>query len=91
MNTTDRAAAYQQLENCITQLVAYSRNSEDIDPEADYPETPTDAVLVIGTQWIDSDGDRSGRVFVFPRTGSQPSYITTGLLQAALDAIGTHQ
>ena len=39
MNTTDRAAAYQQLENCITQLVAYSRNSEDIDPEALVRET----------------------------------------------------
>lgn len=49
----------------------------------DDDEVMTDAVLVIGAQSIDDDGDRIGRVVVFGRGGSQPPYITVGLLEYA--------
>lgn len=81
---TNSPEAYDALEPVIAELVATARGREDIAAEDDYPEAITDAVLVVGTQWIDADGDRGGRVFVFPRHGSQPYYITEGLLHSAL-------
>ena len=49
--------------------------------------TVTDTVLVVGMQCFDDDGERVGHVIVFPRGGSQPSYITTGLLHTAVNLI----
>jgi len=53
----------------------------------DDDEVVTDAVLVLGAQRIDDDGDRIGRVGNFPRHGSQPPYITAGLLTEAIDLL----
>ena len=39
-----------------------------------------DAVLIVGMQHLDSDGDRLGHVEVYPRSGAQPSYVTRGLI-----------
>jgi hypothetical protein len=56
-------------------------NAEEGDPS---PEMmAVDAVLLIGCQWIDEDGDRCGSVNVLPRNGCQPAYATAGLLTAA--------
>jgi hypothetical protein len=53
----------------------------------DDDEIVVDAVLVIGVQSIDEDGDRCGRSMVFCRNGYQPPYITRGLLSAATDLV----
>lgn len=49
--------------------------------------TVVDTVLVVGMQCFDDDGDRVGHVIVFPRGGSQPSYITGGLIHRAVELI----
>ncbi len=49
----------------------------------DTDEVITDAVLIIGAQYIDDEGDRCGRVFALPYHGSQPYYITLGLIASA--------
>ncbi|UVO12814.1 hypothetical protein NM962_01195 [Mycobacterium sp. SVM_VP21] len=46
-------------------------------------EVITDAVLIVGSQYVDDDGDRCGHVYMFPRHGSQPAYITMGLIKTA--------
>ncbi|MDO3335141.1 DUF7213 family protein [Mycobacteroides abscessus] len=52
--------------------------------DSDEPTSiPTDYVLVVGAQLIDDDGDRVGGVSYFPKGGSQPPYITAGLLEVA--------
>lgn len=68
-----RDSAYAALEAAINAFTQYLGH--------DY--VPVDAVLIIGVQWIDDDGDRIGGINIFPRNGSQPVYITTGLLEQA--------
>lgn len=46
-------------------------------------EVATDAVLLIGSQYFNDEGDRSGCVTICPRGGWQPGYITAGLLAMA--------
>jgi hypothetical protein len=74
MADTMRADACAAVENAIATLAEYLCDSDDM---------VTDAVIVLGAQAIDEDGDRIGRVVVFPRHGSQPPYITLGLLDEA--------
>lgn len=75
-----RKAAYAKLAEVVSELIDAS-NHEDDDG---MPMVPVDYVLLIGGQWIDSDGDRHGGVGCYPRDGSQPHYITAGLLADAL-------
>jgi hypothetical protein len=80
--------AYKALDEAIHQLLA---SAEKPDGDEAWPETATDAVLVVGTQWFDSDGDRGGRIFMFPRHGSQPPYITEGMLHTALKYLNNEE
>lgn len=75
---TTRAEACQALENAIRALAAHALDADDI---------VTDAVIILGAQYIDDDGDRIGRVVTFPRHGSQPTYITLGLIDSAQNLI----
>lgn len=78
---TTKNDAYQALENAITTLTDHSKNRIEGDA------VPVDAVLIIGYQAIDDDGDRTGRMLICPRSGSQPLYITKGLITQALDTL----
>lgn len=69
-----RAAVCQAIEDAISALAAYCCEDDDV---------ITDAVLIVGAQTIDEDGDRLGRVIVFPRHGAQPPYISIGLVESA--------
>lgn len=74
-----RAKARQALEDAIeAYLGMIQEECEDCDDIV-----PVDAVLIVGSQWIDSDGDRGGGISVLPRHGSQPYYSTLGLIEAA--------
>lgn len=77
-----RAEVCQTLEAAIAALANYCLDTDDL---------VTDAVLVLGAQYFDDDGDRVGRVIVFPRGGSQPAYITKGLLHDARRLINQAQ
>lgn len=57
----------------------------------DTDELITDLVIIVGAQHVDDEGDRCGRTLVIPRNGSQPTYVTKGLLTEALDLIRTAQ
>ncbi|AMU20869.1 hypothetical protein [Mycobacteroides abscessus] len=75
-----RKAAYRKINDAINELIAL------VNDESDDDETtlvPTDWVVLVGTQGIDDDGDRVGGVNLFPKDGSQPTYITTGLVTVA--------
>jgi hypothetical protein len=86
-DSDSRSEAYAALDAAAQTLVAAAQAREEVDADCDYPETVTDLVLVVGTQWIDNDGDRGGRMFAFPRNGSQPYFISEGLLHAALASV----
>ncbi|KAB7752773.1 DUF7213 family protein [Mycolicibacterium mucogenicum] len=77
--TPETVAAYQALDAAVMEL---HRLVEARNPEP--PAVATDYVLVVGAMYIDSSGDRNGVVEVFPKDGSQPAYVTTGLLDSAL-------
>mgnify|MGYP001546570250 CR=1 FL=1 len=72
-----RKAAYDLLEQAIAALVEAFR------PEGSETDIPVDAVLLVGLQNVDSDVDRVGAVCCYPRHGSQPTYITHGLIARA--------
>jgi hypothetical protein len=74
VNDAARAAAFAALEDAITKIAALPCDCHAI---------PVDAVLLIGMQYIDDDGDRSGYVNIVARNGWQPAYITAGLLEMA--------
>lgn len=76
---TTRSRAINALEEAVDALVEVIREANDDCDDV----MAIDAVLILGTQWIDDDGDRCGGVSVLPRTGSQPYYTTLGLLDAA--------
>lgn len=74
--------AYADLEQALHALLTIAR--EDEAEDGDSPEALTDWVIVTGSQFYDEDGDRAGAVTILPRDGSQPAYITVGLLREAL-------
>lgn len=49
--------------------------------------TALDAVLVVGAQRLDEEGDRLGGVGVFMKDGVGPAYTAKGLLTDALDTL----
>ncbi|NIH98912.1 hypothetical protein FHU31_005936 [Mycolicibacterium fluoranthenivorans] len=51
-------------------------------PATSLPSQQTTYYLV-GWMAYDNDGDRFGGVSLFPKQGSQPAYITTGLVASA--------
>lgn len=71
---TDAMAAATALEAAIAAAA---------DLACDDGQIAVDAVLVVGIQQIDDDGDRIGGVMIYPRHGCQPTYLTLGLLDAA--------
>lgn len=78
-----RKEAYEALEDAILKVNAMLIAADDEDGE-DVPEMmAVDAVLLIGSQWIDEEGDRCGVVNIIPRHGWQPGYVTAGLLATA--------
>lgn len=71
---TTRQEACEALETAIRAIAEHGLDEDEV---------VTDAVIIIGAQHIDKDGDRLGRTLTFPRHGSQPPYITLGLIDAA--------
>jgi len=69
-----RKEAYVALDDAIEKLTALDVREGEV---------AVDAVLLIGLQFIDEDGDRNGCVGIYPRTGWQPPYVTAGLLAVA--------
>lgn len=74
-----RVAAYRKLDEAVRELAAIVEAEDDDGPHC----TPTDYVLIVGMQGIDDDGDRVGYAHLYPQQGSQPVYITSGLLTQA--------
>lgn len=73
-----RPEACKALEDAVAAIAEYVLDGDEV---------VTDAVIILGAQNINEDGDRGGRVLVFPRHGSQPPYITIGLLDAACQLV----
>lgn len=78
-----RAAAYRKLEEVAIELSAIS-DSED--PSLEH-NVPTAWALVIGCDYIDSDGDSGGFTALYPRDGSQARWKTNGILRQAISRI----
>lgn len=78
-----RKAAYDKLDEVIADLHALFESESD-EPLGDMP---TDAVLLIGSQYYDDDGHRQGCVTIAPRGGWQPGYITAGLIAMAFKRV----
>jgi hypothetical protein len=79
-----RKAAYAKLDEVIDELNRiYTEEAREEHGDVVSDDVATDAVLVIGSQSFDEDGDRTGCVTICPRGGSQPAYITAGLLAMA--------
>lgn len=74
----DEATAYKALEDAIEAL------SLNADPDGEDGDLAVDAVLLVGYQKYDDEGNRRSTTAIYPRNGSQPSYITMGLLHMAL-------
>lgn len=68
--------AYRELENIVCRLMQLMEQDDD------QPSMPTDYVLLVGSMFI-HEGDRCGAVSIFPKDGSQPAYITNGLVESA--------
>lgn len=77
-----RQAAHAELEAAIDAYLKVVQQDDDC-----HDVMAVDAVLLVGVQWIDDDGDRCGNVCILPRDGSQPTYITLGLLGLAKERI----
>jgi hypothetical protein len=76
----------RKLDEAVHEL--YRLLEQDTDEPDDPPGYPTDYVLIVGSMFIDNDdGGRLGCVSVFPKEGSQPAYITTGLVESARQSI----
>lgn len=73
-----RKEVFDALEDAITKIAALDVQNGEI---------ACDAVLLIGMQFVDDDGYRSGYVNIVPRHGWQPAYITAGLLTMAQVAV----
>lgn len=74
-------AALDALDVAIVGMFEAIRTEDNDTPD---DAIPVDAVLLIGVQHIDRDDDRVGFVEVIPRYGSQPAYVTRGLIGDAL-------
>lgn len=74
------SAAYRKLDEAAHEL--HQLMDQDHDEPGDPKSFPTDYVLLVGSMWVDSDDDRCGGVSFFPKDGSQPAYITIGLLES---------
>ena len=74
-DVSNHSAAFDLLDQAIAALFTATRD-DDNTPH----DVPVDAVLLVGVQRVDDEGDRIGYVEVYPRAGSQPAYITRGLI-----------
>jgi hypothetical protein len=79
-------AAYAQLDAAVNELHRLIER-DNAEPD-DAPSVPTDYVLLVGWMLYDEDNDRVGGVNCFPKQGSQPDYITTGLVTTAQQTLG---
>lgn len=74
--------AYEALDEAVRRVAEFVREENSEDGES--PETVVDWVVVVGSQFFADEGERCGAVTILPRGGSQPAYITVGLLREAL-------
>lgn len=75
---TDEVTAYKALDDAIEALSRFS------DPDGEDGDLAVDAVLIVGFQKYDDEGNRVSTTAIYPRNGGQPCYITMGLLHMAL-------
>ena len=73
-----RAEAYRLLNTAIDALVG---------PVAPGTQIATDAVLIVGCQGVNDEGNRIGSTGIFVRDGAQPFWITRSLVREAAQAL----